>query len=237
MLPVPSTCSRLTEEYPAHCPGVERLLLDHDFICAHGLYRISSAWMLEWIHTAASTNLPDLRSFLSLGSLLYSRRLRHTAAARKLQQAFFMDGDAPSPPSDAACGGLPADVGATAEAPLAVTPEVLKVWRLVGRAVASGEAPLVVGASGCGKSTVLAALAHLVGAPMQQYPLNPGEHRWGYGDACACTQRQLKKKSKGNSTWGCCKGKQVTYSRSAWLESEGPGRFEYPNLPCMASRG
>ena len=130
--------------------------------------------MLEWMSTAIATGVPDLPSFLSLGSLLYSRRVQHAKAARLLLHAFFPDGGAPAS-SNTAWGGLPEGVGATAEAPLAVTPEVLKVWRLVGRAVASGEAPLVVGASGCGKSTVLAALAHLVGAPVQQYPLNPGE--------------------------------------------------------------
>jgi hypothetical protein len=152
--------------------GAQALLLDRDFVSAHGLYRISSAWMLEWLHTAAAAGLPDLPSFLAWGSLLYSRRLRHAAAQQQLQQV-FLGRDLASVDDAAMRAGLPGDSTA-AEAPLALTPAVLKVWKLVGRAVAAGEAPLVVGAPGCGKSSALAALCHLVGAPLQQYPLNPG---------------------------------------------------------------
>lgn len=153
----------------AHCQ-MEDLLLGPTFIEKYGLYAdFSDIWLRDWMEMALSLSLFEIEEMGKVGSLgakLYSSRLRHQAAKEFVYSIFSEIFG----PVDAAFE-CPESVAPAP--PLYVSKHCIKYMRLALLAVQNGDPVLLVGKSGCGKSSIAQAIAFLLQRPIEYAVMTP----------------------------------------------------------------
>jgi hypothetical protein len=140
------------------------MLLGAELVGRCGLYLIDSSWLHAWLSAARAEGCGDAADAGALGLRLYCSWLRHGEARAAVADAFARHFGA----GVAAAAELGAVAAAGSRTPFAVTPRVLRAWRLAALALRHGEPLLLVGRDGCGKSAALVALAGILGEPAMQ---------------------------------------------------------------------
>jgi hypothetical protein len=185
-----------------HC-HVQQLLCSQAFASKHGLYPADHQLLAEWAGLAVrrgvtAANDPQRKWYLFAlaGWQTYASRQRHTAAASELQQLFeshllkgaHLTSDCKAF-AEAQAAVRAASTSPDCAKPLALTPRMLTAMQACLPALQARSPLLVTGPDGCGKASVLVALARLMGMPFSSYQLTPGKHQniparaFGFGTA------------------------------------------------------
>lgn len=146
------------------------LLMDADFIEKYGLYiDFSVAWLWDWMKMALGLlhyGIEEMDKVGSLGAQLYSSRLRHQAAREHVYSIFAsvfgsvdtvfkcLDSVVPTPP-------------------LYISEHCIRYVQLALLAVQNGDPVLLVGKSGCGKSSIAKAIGFLLQRHIEYAVMTP----------------------------------------------------------------
>jgi hypothetical protein len=169
---------------------VVQLLCSHDYVSKHGVYPVDQQLLAEWAELAVKQNVaavgePGRQLYLLAlaGWRTYASTQRHTAAASELQQLFESQLLNPGTRLNAdrkAFAAAQAEVTAASSSPhcpkpLALSPRMLAAMQACIPALQAHSPLLLTGPDGCGKASVLIALARLMAMPYSSYQMTPGE--------------------------------------------------------------